>query len=301
MTNLSVIIVSYNTAPLTLQCVESLVYALMASLLKWEVIIVDNASTDDTIAQLNSYASTNKVPLKIIPNSQNVGFGAANNIGAAQAVGEYILLLNSDTIVDNLHFDELIEIADSHRNLGVLSVKLNLPDGSMDPACHRGFPTPWRSFSYLSGLEKLTKDTPYLNTIFGGYHLTSLPLDQMHEIETPSGAFFLMKRVVFQGVGGFDEQFFMYAEDIDLALRVHKKGYRNWFCPRHSIVHLKGQSGMQNAQDQQKKQQTNVQFYQAMLLFYDKHYEDEYPTPITWLVHTVLERKIASLSNPTSV
>lgn len=290
MVDLSVIIVSYNTSELTLQSVNTAALALEASLLKWEIIVVDNASTDDSLVKLSEYVKSEKFPITVLENNVNVGFGAANNIGIARCSGEFILLLNSDTIVDNIHFDKLLAFAREQTDLGGLTVKLLLSDGTIDPACHRGFPTPWRSFCYMSGLEKLADNMPALKPWFGGYHLTHLPLDEAHEIDTPSGAFFLMKKVVFDAVDGFDEQFFMYGEDIDLAYRIHKMGKRMWYLPDQSITHLKGQSGMQR---RDMSQNTRTHFYQAMKIFYQKHYEEQYPRLMNELIYKIIDYKIA--------
>ena len=290
MVDISVIIASYNTRELTIQSVNTAALALEASLLKWEIIVVDNASTDDSLAKLTEYVKGEQFPITILENNVNVGFGAANNIAIARSTGEFILLLNSDTIVDNVHFDKLIAFAREQTDFGGLTVKLLLSDGSIDPACHRGFPTPWRSFCYMSGLEKLTNNVPSLKPLFGGYHLTHLPLDEAHQIDTPSGAFFLMKKVVFDAAGGFDEQFFMYGEDIDLAYRIHKMGKSIWYRPEQSITHLKGQSGMQRTD---MSQNTRQHFYQAMKIFYQKHYEELYPTFLNQLIYKAIDYKLA--------
>jgi GT2 family glycosyltransferase len=298
--DLSIIIVSYNTSVLTTQCIDTLSLALMSSLLKWEIIVVDNASTDDSVVRIQEYANDHQVPVKIMVNRKNNGFGAANNLGVEQAGGKYILLLNSDTIINNLHFDDLMQFVSAHPDMGIMSIRLMLPDGSMDPACHRGFPTLWRSFCYLTGIEKTTERIPFLNQITGGYHLTHLPLNTAHEIETPSGAFFLMKKIVFESVGGFDEQFFMYGEDVDLAFRVKKNGYKNWYYPKQSITHIKGQSGLKQSLGSQKNKQVNEHFYRAMGIFFNKHYAWQYPQLISQLVHMLLDWKIRKLQQPTT-
>ncbi len=289
MIDLSVIIVSYNTADLTLQAVSSCALALEASLLRWEIIVVDNASTDMSVAKLTQYAKSESFPITILENNVNAGFGAANNIGAARAQGEFLLLLNSDTIVDNVHFDKLIQMARETVDLGVLTVKLLLKDGTIDPACHRGFPTLWRSFCYMSGLEKAAESFPFLKPYLGGYHLTHLPLDQAHEIDTPSGAFYLVRKVEYDAVGGFDEQFFMYGEDIDLSYRIKEMRKHNWYRPEQSITHLKGQSGMQR---EDMSPVTREHFYTAMKIFYQKHYEDSYPSFVNDLVYRAIDYKM---------
>lgn len=295
MVDLSVIVVSYNTADLTLQAVSSCALALEASLLRWEIIVVDNASTDQSVAKLSVYAKQESLPITILENNVNVGFGAANNIAAARSSGEYLLLLNSDTIVDNVHFDKLLATAREIINLGVLTVKVVLKDGSVDPACHRGFPTLWRSFCYMSGLETAAESLPILKPFVGGYHLTHLPLNEPHEIDTPTGAFYLVKKVDFDAVGGFDEQFFMYGEDIDLSYRIKALGKSVWYRPEQSITHLKGQSGMQR---EDMSDATRAHFYEAMRIFYQKHYEEQYPALLNKLVYKIIDYKIATPTQP---
>lgn len=289
MKDLSVIVVSYNTKDLILQTLSSVRSSLTnVTGISYEVIVVDNGSTDGSIQELKKL---NGHEIKLIENGMNTGFGAANNRAAMKASGKYLLFLNSDTIVKNVNFKKLLAIMDERQDIGVLTVKLNLPDGSVDPASHRGFPTLWRSFTYFSKLERLTTSVPLLNRLFGGYHLTYMDLNTEHEIDCPSGAFFLTRKELFDKVGGFDEAFFMYAEDIDLAWRIKEAGYRIWYYPYMSIVHIKGQSG-RKAGDMKKKSVTNKHFYKAMKIFYKKHYEQQYPRLANSLVYLVLNSKL---------
>lgn len=216
MVDLSIIIVSFNTESITEKCLVNLKKNLSNYPLSNQVIVVDNDSKDGSIAMLKKMARSWS-NLKIICSSKNLGFGKANNLGLKSAQGKYILYLNSDAIVKNIDFRDLINVFESQENLGGLTVKVILPNGKIDPACHRGFPTIWRSFTYFSGLEKMFINVPFLNRVFGGYHLTNLNLNEVHEIDVPTGAFFFTKKEIVQKIGGFDESYFAYGEDIEMA------------------------------------------------------------------------------------
>lgn len=291
MKDLSVLIVSYNTKDLLVQTISSLLHCLSKTpTVSYEVIVVDNGSTDGSI---DAVKNLKRREIKLIENKKNVGFGAANNIAAKAADGTYLLPLNSDTIVDNVSFDKLLAIMDRRNDIGVLTVKVLLPDGSIDPASHRGFPTPWRAFTYFSKLEALTKRILVINRLFGGYHLTHYDLATEHEIDSPSGAFYLTRKDLYEKVGGFDEDFFMYGEDLDLSLRIKNSGYKIWYYPHQSITHIKGQSG-RTSSDSKKKSATNRHFYEAMKIFYKKHYEQSYPSFLNAIVNTILTARIKS-------
>ena len=290
MVQLSIIVVSYNTADLTVACLDSVSQLLKKHPVQAEVIVVDNHSTDNSVEQIKNLELKTK-NVRLIENKSNLGFGKANNIGLKKAEGKYVLFLNSDTLIEDLNFQELISVMDKDEKVGVLTVRVNLENGSLDPASHRGFPTIWRSFTYFSKLEHITKYAPLLNRMFGGYHLTHLSPNTAHEIESPSGAFFLTRKSLLDRVGGFDEKFFMYGEDLDLSMRIKNLGYKIFFYPNQSIVHLKGKSGMKN-EDGVVKGQTNQYFYDAMKIFYDKHYANKYPKLVTNIVHWAIDLKI---------
>jgi GT2 family glycosyltransferase len=291
MKDLSVLIVSYNTKELLLQTITTLRSCLTKTPdVSYEIIVADNGSEDGSLEALSEFRMKN-LELRIIENKRNLGFAAANNIAEKQASGKYVLLLNSDTIVDNVNFKKLIDLMDNRTDIGVLTVKLVMPDGEIDPASHRGFPTLWRSLAYFSKAEKVTSHVPGLNRMFGGYHLTYLNLNSEHEIDSPSGAFFLTRKELYDKVGGLDESFFMYGEDIDLAWRIKEAGHKIWYYPQQSIIHVKGQSG-RKTEDSKKKSATDKYFYDAMKIFYKKHYEKRYPSPVNKLVLKIIDSKI---------
>lgn len=293
--DLSVIIVSYNTKELTLQCLAKLQNALMKGSLHAEIIIVDNNSQDGSPEEFKKYAHLHP-NVKVIYNNANGGFGKANNQGLAIADGKYVLYLNSDVFVPETPFlDTLIGQMESHVLMGALTVRVQLSNGAIDPASHRGFPTVWRSFCYYAGLEKLTSRIPGLNRLFGGYHLTYLPLTIKHEIDTPTGAFFLARKDILDSLKGFDEDFFMYGEDIDLAFRIKRLGYSILYDPSFTVLHLKNQSGIKKKNNASIQKKTRNYFYESMAIFYKKHYEKSYPRWISALVYAAINRKQASV------
>src|SRR3989344_518959 len=183
--DVSIIIVSFNTRDLLRACLESLPSG--------EIIVVENGSTDGSVEMVKK-----EFPLvMLIANKENRGFAAANNIGFKKAHGRYLLMLNSDTEVPQGAIEEVTRFMDEHPDVGVVGAKLMLPNGRMDPACHRGFPTPWAALTYFSGLEKI--HSPLLS----GYHQLYKNLHEPHEIDSPSGAFYFVRREVYETAGGF--------------------------------------------------------------------------------------------------
>ncbi|OGK11876.1 hypothetical protein A2954_05850 [Candidatus Roizmanbacteria bacterium RIFCSPLOWO2_01_FULL_37_12] len=287
--DLSVIILSYNTKDLTKRCILTLLRCLRQSKdLASEVIVLDNASSDGSVKMLKHLQSKNK-ELKLILSKKNLGFAKGNNQALKIAQGKYILFLNSDVIIQNVNFRTLINYLDKHSEIGVLTVNVVLPDGNIDPASHRGFPTLWNSLCYFSGLEKLSTYLPFFNKIFGGYHLVGLNLNSQHEIDAPSGAFYLSKRKLLDQMKGFDEAFFFYGEDIDLSFRIKKLGYKIIYYPVYKVLHLKRASGLEK-RDRKIKNRTRYHFYDAMKIFYKKHYEKLYPTLLNRIVYLMIDK-----------
>lgn len=288
--DLSVIIVSYNTKDITLQCVDKLQKSLLKGSLEYEVIIVDNNSHDGSAESIKDLTKDSHI--KAIFNTENTGFGKPNNQALAIAKGTYVLYLNSDVYVPEEAFlDELIRQMESNKLIGALTVRVNLSSGVIDPASHRGFPTVWRSLCYYSGLEKLTASIPFINRIFGGYHLTYLSLATRHEIDTPTGAFYLARKDILNTLKGFDEAFFMYGEDIDLSYRIKRLGYSIIYDPTYTVLHLKNQSGIKRKNNTEIQKKTKSYFYDSMIIFYRKHYESVYPHWISTLVYRAINRK----------
>lgn len=281
MPKLSIIVLSYNTAEITSRCLISLYKSLSDDkALEYEVIVVDNASTDDSLSQISRLRQNygGQAKLKTIFNKKNVGYPRGNNQALKIAQGKYILFLNSDVIIDNVRFGQLLNYFDSRKDAGVITVRVNLSDETIDPASHRGFPTLWNSFCYFLKLEKLPG--------CGGYHLNHLDLSIIHEIDSPSGAFYLVRKDVLDEIGGFDEDYFMYGEDIDLSFRIKKFGYKIVYYPLFQVTHLKYASGLKKNNREVKKH-----FYNAMKIFYKKHYENKNPWILNKIVYFLTDLK----------
>jgi len=291
---LSLIVLSYNTSDTTKKCLHAVTDALNKSKISAEILIVDNASTDGSAGMIREFQKTNKqtnLQITTIFNRDNKGYSYGNNQGVKIAKGDYILFLNSDAILEDIDFNELIAYFKENPKVGALTVKVVLPTGSIDPASHRGFPTIWNSFCYFLKLEIIFGKLPGIGQIFGGYHMTYLDLNTLHEIDSGTGAFYLVKKEVLDKVGGFDEKnFFMYGEDLDLSYRIKKAGYTIIYFPKFKVLHLKYQSGLKR--DNQKiKTKTRDYFYDSMKTFYKKHYAKEHPQLFNNLMYFFIDIK----------
>lgn len=280
---LSVIIVNYNCHDKILGCLESL-KNLRNKNSDYEVIVVDNHSTDKSPEMIKVNASW----VKLIQNDSNLGFAKGNNKGLRLAQGKYILFLNPDTEIPQGAIETMLEFMENNPETGASTCRVELADQRLDPACHRGFPTPWASFSYFFKLERLF---PKSKT-FGKYHMTWCQLDEPHEIDSPSGCFFLVRKSVLDKVGSFDEDYFLYGEDVDLAYRIKQAGFKILFYPKVKIIHYKGvSSGIKVTTSKVSKAKKDTRslavnaFYDAMWLFYQKHLRKKYPFFIGWLVY----------------
>jgi GT2 family glycosyltransferase len=242
----------------------------------YEIIVVDNASTDGSA----DFITKNFPEVKLIVSKKNLGFAAGNNLGIKAATGDIVMLLNSDTQIIGDCLDICLKYLKKRDRIGVLSPKVVLSDKRLDPACHRGFPTVWNSFCYFVGLEKLF---PH-QKIFAGYHQLYKDFDKPHWVDAVSGAAMFIRRQVIDEIGLLDEQFFMYAEDLDFCFRAKKAGWQIYFLPKAQVVHFKGSSGTRH-KDQNLQSQTKRYFYDTMKQYFDKHYGKKYPKIIRLLVH----------------
>jgi len=272
--DISVVILNYNTKELTRMCLQTL-FASTLGTYTMEVIVCDNGSSDGSAAIIR-----NEFPaVTFIDNKTNVGFAAGNNPGIRAAKGRYILLLNSDTEVPKGTVAAMIRFMDDHADAGAATCKLVLPDGRMDPACHRGFPTPWVALTYLTKLEKLFPKT----RSFGEYHQGYKDLSAVHEVDCIVGAFFMVRRAVIDDVGLLDEDYFMYGEDIDWCYRIRKKGWKIYFNPDVTTLHKKKQSGRSNTL-KKRRVTTEIYFHRYNWLFYKKNYAKTYGPVVSFLV-----------------
>ncbi|MGV6861144.1 MAG: glycosyltransferase [Putridiphycobacter sp.] len=276
---LSVIIVNYNVEYFLEQCLNSVYKAL--SHIEGEVFVVDNNSIDGSVEMVKE-----KFPqAHLIANKENTGFAVANNQAMKIAKGEYVLLLNPDTIVEEDTFKLVVSFMDEHPDAGGLGVKMIDGRGEFLPESKRGLPTPAVAFYKIFGISKLFPNSKK----FGKYHLTYLDKEETHEIEVLSGAFMLMRKTVLDKVGLLDEAFFMYGEDIDLSYRIILGGYKNYYFPKTRIIHYKGEST--------KKSSVNYVFvfYNAMIIFAKKHFSQKNAKLFSFLINLAIYFR-ASLS-----
>ena len=276
---LSVVIVNYNVKIFLDQCLASVFSALKS--IKAEVFVVDNNSVDGSCAMVKE-----KYPsVLLIENKNNSGFSVANNQAIKLAKGEYILLLNPDTVVEEDTFSKCISFADRHNEMGALTVKMIDGKGKFLPESKRALPTPKVSFYKIFGLAKIFPRSKK----FARYYLGHLDNDKTNEIEILPGAFMFMRKEALKKTGLLDETFFMYGEDIDLSYRIIKAGYKNYYFPETTIIHYKGEST--------KKGSINyvIVFYKAMIIFAKKHFSKSYIRYFSLLINLAIYFR-ASLS-----
>ncbi len=257
MIRLSVIIVNYNVKYFLEQALVSIRKAVPG--IPAEVFVVDNASTDGSPEMVSQ-----KFPeVHLIQNKQNTGFSAANNQAIRQAKGDYILLLNPDTVLEEDTLTLCVRFMDKHPEAGGLGVKMLDGKGNYLPESKRGFPTPFVAFCKAFGLTALFPKSK----IFARYYLGHMDPDQTHEVEVLAGAFMMLRKSVLDEIGLLDEQFFMYGEDIDLSYRIIRAGYKNYYFPEARIIHYKGESTKKGSLNYVRL------FYKAMILFARKHFK----------------------------
>ncbi len=283
MLKLSFVIVNFNSRDYLTNCIQS-IYQSSLFPKDYEIIIIDNNSNDDSLTRLESIKKDN---LFILKNNDNLGFSKANNQGIKKTTGEYVLLLNPDTILEKDTLERVLSYMDKDKNVAVTTPRIELPDGTIDDACHRGFPTPVNALFYFTGLANIFPHS----TFFNGYHLGYQNMDKTHEIDSCVGAFMMVRRNIGEEIGWLDEDYFWYGEDLDFCYRVKQAGYKVVFLPSAKITHFKGiSSGIKNhsqslstASADTKKLTTQKRF-EVMRLFYKKHYLSKYPKLLTDLV-----------------
>ncbi|HKR04179.1 MAG TPA: glycosyltransferase [Bacteroidia bacterium] len=265
---LSIVIVNYNVKFFLEQCLHSVFKALPE--INTEVFVVDNNSVDGSVEMMEE-----KFPsVKLIANETNQGFSKANNQAIKIANGEYVLLLNPDTVVEEDTFKKVISFMDAHPGAGGLGVHMIDGKGNFLPESKRGLPTPSVAFYKIFGLSALFPKSK----IFGKYHLGFLDKNKTAEVEVLSGAFMLLRKTALDKTGLLDETFFMYGEDIDISYRIIKAGYKNYYFPETRIIHYKGEST--------KKSSVNyvMVFYKAMMIFAFKHFSQSSARLFSFLI-----------------
>ena len=269
---LSIVIVNYNVEHFLEQCLFSVRKAVKN--LTAEVFVVDNNSVDGSLRMLRE-----KFPeVILIANKGNVGFSKANNQAIRQSKGEYVLLLNPDTVVEDDTFIKVVDFMDTHPDAGGLGVKMLDGKGNFLPESKRGLPTPMTAFYKIFGFASLFPRSKR----FSKYHLGYLDKNQTHEVDVLAGAFMLMRMSTLDKVGLLDEDFFMYGEDIDLSYRITLGGYKNYYFPQTRIIHYKGEST--------KKSSVNYVFvfYNAMIIFARKHFSQKRASTFTFLINIAI-------------
>ncbi len=267
---LSVIIVNFNVRDFLSQTLRSVRKATQS--IPSEIIVVDNHSSDGS----SEIVEREFPEVLLLKNSENVGFARANNQALEQARGKFLVLLNPDTIVQEDTFQTLIRFFDNHPDAGMAGCKILNPDGTLQLACRRSFPTPWVAFTKLVGLSKLFPGSK----LFGRYNLTYLNPEQITEVDAISGSFMMLRREVYRQVGPLDERFFMYGEDLDWCYRVKQAQWKIYYVPETKIIHYKGTSSGKSQKD------TLLMFYRAMLQFVQKHFRGKYLFLPQWFLIT---------------
>lgn len=255
---LSVVIVNYNVKEELTFCLSSVQRALQD--VEGEVFVVDNHSADgscDVVKTLFPWVT-------LIENAENLGFARANNIAIKKSCGEYVLLLNPDTVVEQDTFSKMLAFMDEHDNCGGLGVKMLDAQGTFLPESKRGIPTPWVAFCKLFGLYKLFPKSEKCNR----YYLSNIPQDAVAEVEILAGACMLLRKSVLDEVGLLDETYFLYGEDVDISYRILQAGYKNYYFPETSIIHLKG------ASTKKLEVKSVREFYRSMEIFCERHFTE---------------------------
>lgn len=274
MPKLTISIVNYNTGDYLIRCLDSI--DKVKDEVFFEVYVVDNNSSDDSLSK----AKKSYPKLNYILNHDNFGFGKAHNQVLKKVKSEYVLILNPDVELKSGELGEMIKFMDDNPSVGAATPEIVLPGGGIDLTAHRGFPTPWASFIYyVLGDDSL-------------YHLTYKDMNKPHEVDAITGAFFLTRKFVLDKVGLFDEDYFMYAEDIDLCYRIKEAGLKIMYVPSIKILHHKGIStGLkkhsleQSTASIETRRKMTDYFFETMKIFYKKHLEKNHPFFINWLVY----------------
>jgi len=271
----TVVIVSYNTAHLLPQCLDSVKSQKFSGKINVVIIDVGKDETEELIKK--SYAWVD-----YISYPQNDGFGKANNLGMRKYYdqSDYFLILNPDTKLEQENLFKMVSFMETDKRVAILSCKLVLPNGKLDRGCKRGFPTPWKSMCRFLFLDRVFPKTK----TFGGYNLTYLDENMTHEVDSVKGAYMLVRKSVINDVGMFDEDYWMYGEDLDWCYRMKQKNWKVVYHPGAKCIHYQGaSSGLKKESKKITKASKKTQikairaFHESMHIFYDKHYSNRYP------------------------
>ncbi len=268
MSELTIVILTYNVAELLLDCIAS-IYKSKPKKANWQIIVVDNASSDNT----SHLVKKNFPKVELIRSNKNLGFSAGNNMAIPKIKANYILFLNPDTIIEGNAIWETLKFLKSKPKAAAATCKVLLPTGQLDYSCHRGFPTPWNSFCYFTGLSKLFPSVKF----FTGYTLTHMNLNRTHKVDCICGTFFLVKKEAAEQVGWWDTDYFWNGEDIEFCFNLRKLGWDIYYYPKAHIIHYKGSSsGLKKTAKSKVSKNTRIRAARsgimAMRIFYSKHF-----------------------------
>ncbi len=278
--DLSVIIVNYNVRQFLENALTSIYRAMEG--IEGEVFVVDNASDDGSVEMVRT-----KFPaVRLIESPKNLGFAKANNTALKQAKGRYLVLINPDTIVQEDTFSVMMRFFEENPDVGLAGCKILNPDGSFQLPCRRSFPTPWVAFTKIFGLAGMFPKS----RLFGKYNLTYLSEDETYEVDAVSGSFMVLRREVYEKIGGLDETFFMYGEDLDWCYRVSQAGYKVYYVHSTKIIHFKGESTKRSSIDEIRT------FYSAMQLFVEKHFSSSVTVEVFLTLGIILRAAVAMAS-----
>ncbi len=277
--DISVIIVNYNVRQFLENALLSVQKAMAG--IRGEIFVVDNASDDGSVEMVR----TRFPDVCLIANRENVGFTRANNMALVRAQGRFLLLLNPDTVVQEDTLQVMLRFFEENPHAGLAGCRILNPDGSLQLACRRSFPTPWVALTRITGLSSLFPRS----RLFGRYNLTYMNPDDTYEVEAISGSFMMMRREVYARVGGLDETFFMYGEDLDWCYRVSEAGFGVYYVHSTQIIHFKGESTRRSTIDEISM------FYRAMQIFVDKHFSTSVPVKLLLSLGILLRAAVAFL------
>ncbi|MDP9310837.1 MAG: glycosyltransferase family 2 protein [Chloroflexota bacterium] len=281
MVDISVCMVSLNCLGVLKDCLGSL-YATQPSI-SFEIILVDNASTDGTV----DFVRNHYPQIRVIENTRNVGFTKATNQAIAASSGRYLLWLNTDTILEPDSLVKLHDFMQAHPQAGIVGPKVLNRDGSFQPQCKRGLPTPLASLCYMLRVDRVFPNSRWA----GQYLLTYLPIDTANRVDAVSGCCLLARRNVWDQIGPLDEHIFAFGEDVDWCVRADNAGWEVWYYPASIITHLKGQGGVHS-----KPYHKAWGMHHGMWVFYRKHLLAHYSWAVTSLVWLGIWTKLGCTS-----
>ena len=263
--DLSIIILNYNVKDLLLNCLESVFKDPSSK--NWQVIVVDNASSDGSVEAVKK-----EFPgVELITSKENLGFSAGNNSAISKVKAPTVLFLNPDTEIVDGAISKSLEYLMTNPDIGAITCRVELPNGKLDYSSHRGFPTPWNSFAYFSGLSKLFPKSP----IFAGYTASYLDTRTTHEIDCLTGAFLMVRKIAGDAISWWDKDYFWNGEDIEFCFNLKEKGWKILFFSEAKIIHYWKIAATKVEKSQRLKSATYG--VSAMRIFYKKHYYKNYP------------------------